>query len=362
MRYDYLIVGAGLSGAVLAERLSSIGKSVLVIDRRDHIGGNCHDMYDDRGVLIHRYGPHYFRTNDRRVKEYLSSFTDWIPGRARIRTSIDGKLFPFPINRTTMNMFFGTDLETEEETRRFLASKRENLTDPKNAQEKLLSMIGQELMDAFYSGYTRKQWGLSLKDLEPSVVTRIPVRMDTKEWYFDDDFQALPVDGYHRLFQRMLGGIDVRLEMDLDDLSKRIQYDRLIHTGAIDEFFDFKFGRLPYRSLRFEFESFDQDFYQDWVQINYPSDGDHTRIVEIKHLTGQKVKGTTIVREYPEDDGDRYYPVPTRKNRELYERYREEAEGLEDVFFTGRLGLYEYLNMDQVIGKVLDLFEELKAL
>lgn len=359
MKYDCLIVGAGFAGAVLAERLTSIEKKVLVIDRRDHIGGNCYDLYDGGGVLVHAYGPHYFRTNDPVVKEYLDRFTEWIPAAPRIRTWVQGELLPFPINRDTLNRFFEIDLASDEEAAEFLTTRSENIPHPRNAEEMLLSRIGRELTDAFYSNYTKKQWGVPLSDLDPSVAARIPIRTNTDDRYFNEEFQALPRDGYHKLFENLLKGIEVRLGTEYEEVMDDIEYDHLIFTGPVDEFFGYRFGRLPYRSLRFDFERHDREYYQDWVQINYPNDHEYTRIVEIKHLTGQRLPNTTIVKEYPSDVGDRFYPVPNSENRELYERYRKAADKLENVTFAGRLGRYEYLNMDQVVRSSLDLFDDI---
>ncbi|MGA1866076.1 MAG: UDP-galactopyranose mutase [Thermoplasmatota archaeon] len=361
LRYDYLIVGAGLAGAVLAERLTSDKKKVLVIDRRDHTGGNCHDHYDRTGVLVHTYGPHYFRTNDMVVKEYLDRFTEWKPCSPRIRAWVNNEYLPFPINRDTLNRFFRIDLRTDEEAEGLLRMKREDIPHPVNAEEMLLSRIGRELTDAFYSNYTKKHWGVPLRELDPSVAARIPVRADLDDRYFNEEFQALPREGYRKLFQNLLKNIEVRLETEYTEIMDQVDNDHIIFTGPIDEFFGYKFGKLPYRSLRFEFEHHEREFYQEWVQVNYPNDHEYTRIVEIKHLTGQELPRTIIVKEYPSETGDRFYPVPNPGNRQLYEKYKHEADELDNVTFTGRLGRYEYMNMDQVVRGSLDLFAELRS-
>jgi len=360
MTYDYLIVGVGLAGSVLTERLRSIGKKVLVIDRRKHVGGNCYDYYNKAGVLVHRYGPHYFRTNFEEVKNYLSQFTEWIPAEYIIRSYIDGKLYTFPINRNTLNEFFGVDLKTEEEAEVFLNSKRIKIKNPKNAEEQVLSLVGQEIYEAFFKNYTIKQWGIDPKKIDPSVTARIPIRTNTDDRYVNDKFQAMPKDGYTKLFERMLNGIEVRLGIDYRRVKNKIKYKKLIYTGPIDEFFDYKFGRLPYRSLRFKFETYNKEFYQDWVQINYPNEYKFTRIVEIKHVTGQKLPRTTIVKEYPCSEGEPFYPFLTPEAQQLYLKYKNEAEKLKNVYFVGRLAEYKYLNMDQTVKKALNLFQKLE--
>lgn len=360
-KYDYLIVGAGFAGSVLAERLNFVGKKVLVVEKRDHIGGNCYDYYDNSGVLVHKYGPHYFRTNFQEVVDYLSKFTQWRPYEYRIRACVNGRLHTFPINRNTLNEFFGVDLKTDQETEEFLKSKRENIENPKNAEEQILALTGKEIYEAFFKNYTIKQWGIHPKNLDASVTARIPIRTNDDDRYLNDKFQAMPKDGYTKLFENLLKGIDVMLNVDYKVAIKNISYDKLIYTGPIDEFFDYKYGKLPYRSLKFEFENHNKEFYQDWSQINYPNDYDFTRIVEIKHATGQKIPTTTIVKEYPQSEGDPYYPIPAKENHEIYRKYEAESNNLENVYFIGRLAQYKYLNMDQVVKETLDLFDKLKS-
>jgi UDP-galactopyranose mutase len=359
-KFDYLIVGAGFAGCVLAERLNSIGKRVLVVDKRDHIGGNCHDYYDKSGVLVHKYGPHYFRTNFDEVKDYLSLFTDWRPCEYRIRASIDGKLYTFPINRNTINEFFEACFSTDKEVENFISSKKEKIENPQNAEEQVLSMVGKDIYEAFFKNYTKKQWGIDPKELDASVTARIPVRFNDDDRYVGDKFQAMPLDGYHKLFEKMLSGIEVYLSTDFKDVKDKVFYDRLIYTGPIDEFFDCRYGKLPYRSLNFKFENYNKEFYQDWSQINYPNENDFTRIVEIKHVTGQKIAKTTISKEYPVSNGDPFYPIPAKDNFNLYKKYKKDADNLQDVYFIGRLAQYKYLNMDQVVKEALDLFKIIK--
>jgi UDP-galactopyranose mutase len=361
MKYDYLIVGAGFSGSVLAERLKSSGKKVVVVDRRNHVGGNCYDYYDSAGVLVHAYGPHYFRTDNKDVLDYLSKFTQWRKYRYRIRSCVCGELYPVPINRDTLNKFFSINLVTEDEAKKFLESKREKIEHPANAEEQVLSTAGRELYEAFFKNYTLKQWGINPKKLVASVTARIPIRFSTDDSYLEEKFQAMPLKGYAEMFKNMLKGVDVLLNTDFRAAKEKIDFDKLIYTGPIDEYFNHKYGRLQYRSLRFEFETFDREYYQEWSQINYPNDFDYTRIVEIKHATGQKTPKTTIVKEYPCAEGEPFYPMPLEAEKELYLKYKKEASGLSNVYFVGRLAQYEYLNMDQVCKRALDLFKALEV-
>ena len=358
-KFDYLIIGAGFAGSVLAERLNSIGKKVLVVDKRNHIGGNCYDYYNKAGVLVHKYGPHYFRTNFNEVKNYLSKFTKWRPCEYRIRSYINGQLYTFPINRNTLNEFFNINLKTEKQAKDFLNSKRIKIKKPKNAEEQVLALVGKEIYEAFFKNYTKKQWRIDSKKLDAFVTARIPIRTNADDRYVNEKFQAMPKDGYAKLFENMLRGVQVMLNTDFEKIKNKISYDKLIYTGPIDKFFNYKYGKLPYRSLKFKFETYNKEFYQNWSQINYPNNYKFTRIVEIKHVTGQKIPRTTIVKEYPCCKKEPYYPIPSQENQKLYLKYKKEADKLKNVYFIGRLAKYEYLNMDQVVKNALDLFNEL---
>ena len=368
LHYDYLVVGAGFAGAVLAERLAEgLGKRVLVIDRRAHLAGNAHDAPDrNSGVLLHRYGPHYFRTNSQRIVDYLSRFTDWLPAHYRVLAWTDGRFWPFPINLDTFEQIVGHPATAEEMTAT-LAKWRTPLSGPpRNSEEVIVSQIGQELYAKFFRGYTRKQWRRDPRDLDPSVCGRIPIRTDRDDRYVSDRFQQLPRDGYTRMFERLLShpNIEVRLNVDFREVRAQVRHGHLVYTGAIDEYFDHCFGRLPYRSLHFEPQTLDQEWFQPAVQVNYPNDEEFTRIVEIKHVTGQTLPRTTIVREYPQDYApgrEAYYPIPAPDARALYRRYEVLAEQENGVSFVGRMATYRYYNMDQVVGMALAEFDKLEA-
>src|SRR5271166_4503515 len=328
--YDFLIVGAGFSGAVIAERLARVsGKRSLVVDRRTHIAGNAFDCYDDAGVLIHPYGPHYFRTNSDRVREYLSQFTEWQPVNYKILSYTDGRFWNFPINLNTFEQFIGRP-STSEEMEQTLAQWRVPIDQPKNSEEVIISQVGYQLYEKFFKNYTRKQWGRDPKELDASVCGRIPIRTNRDDRYLSEKFQSLPKDGYTKMFERILNhpNIKVLLNTDFREVRPRVKFRHLVYTGPIDEFYEHRFGPLPYRSLRFEPETLPKEFFQPAMQVNYPNDHDFTRIVEIKHATGQKLPATTIVREYPQPFSpgrEPYYPIPAPDAKALYEKYQAQA-------------------------------------
>src|SRR5262249_3601277 len=363
---DLLVGGAGPVGCVIAERAAAVlGWNVLIVDRRSHIAGNCFDTAHANGVRIHQYGPHYFRTNDESVLRYLWRFTEWIPAHYIVKSCVGGKLFPFPINLTTLEQFFGRRLDAES-AERLLAQRREPLATPRNSEELVLSRVGPELYESFYKNYTHKQWGLEARALEPSVCGRVPVRLNRDDRYVDQRFQAMPKDGFPAMFSRMLRHRKIRvlLGCDFHALRERVQPRRAaVYTGPIDAYFDHCFGRLPYRSLNFEFVRYRTEYVQPCVQINYPNELPFTRSVESKHATGQKEAETVRSYETTRAAGERYYPVPTAANRALYERYRELADIStyhERVYFCGRLAQYRYFNTDEVIGEALQCFERIR--
>lgn len=365
MKFDFLIVGAGFAGTVLAERIATqLGKTCLVVERRHHIGGNAYDHYDKAGVLVHDYGPHYFRTNSQRIVDYLSKFTEWREVEYKILSWTHGRFWHFPINLNTFEQLIGRP-STSEEMAAQLAEWRVKIDNPKNSQEVIVSQVGWKLYEMFFKNYTRKQWRRDAKDLDASVCSRIPIRTNRDDRYLAEKFQALPKDGYTAMFERMLDHpkIEVRLNTDFGDAREQIRYGHLIFTGPIDEYYDHCFGHLAYRSIRFEPETISQEYFQPAMQVNYPNDHNFTRIVEIKHATGQKLPLTTIIREYPQDYGpgrERYYPIPAPDARALYQKYAARAASEKNVTFVGRLATYRYYNMDQVVGMALSEFEELR--
>lgn len=361
--YDFLIVGAGFSGSVLAERLATQeNKKVLIIDRRMHIGGNAYDHYNDDGILVHKYGPHIFHTNAERIVAYLSQFTEWRPYEHRVLAQVDGKLLPIPINLDTVNRLYELAL-TEETIQDFYASVAEPVEHPRTSEEVVVSKVGRDLYEKFFRGYTRKQWGLDPSELDASVTARIPVRTNRDDRYFGDSFQAMPLHGYTTMFERMLDqpNISVLLNTDFCEVRDEVAYESLIFTGPVDEYFDYCYGKLPYRSLRFEFETVDASVVQPVAVINYPNDHAYTRVTDFKHLTGQAHPKSALVYEYPTDVGDPYYPVPRPENVDRYRRYKALAESTPGVYFVGRLATYKYYNMDQCVAQALSTFDKIRG-
>ncbi|MEV4608870.1 UDP-galactopyranose mutase [Neorhizobium sp. LMR1-1-1.1] len=363
-KYDYLIVGAGFAGSVLAERLADgSNKKILVCDKRPHIGGNAYDHYDEAGILVHKYGPHIFHTNSEDVFAYLSRFTAWRPYEHRVLAQIGDLRLPVPINRTTLNGLYGLDLSTEAAAALFLAGRAEPCDPIVTSKDVVISQVGSELYRMFFEGYTRKQWGLDPSDLDRSVTARIPTRTNEDDRYFLDTFQAMPLDGYTRMFERMLDHENIRVMLDTDfaELDQAGLASHTIFTGPIDEYFGHRFGRLPYRSLKFRHETHDARRLLPVGVVNFPSqDVPHTRVTEYKHLTGQVHRKTSISYEYACAEGDPYYPIPRPENQALYKRYGELARERDDVTFAGRLGTYKYYNMDQVVGQALATYRRLQ--
>ena len=353
--FDYLVVGAGFAGSVMAERLAAgSGKRVLIIDKRPHIGGNAYDEYDEHGILVHKYGPHIFHTNARDVFEYLSRFTEWRPYHHRVRACVDGQLVPIPINLDTINQLYGTSYDSFQ-VEGFYASIAEPREPVKTSEDVVVSKVGRQLYEKFFRNYTRKQWGLDPSELDATVIARIPVRTNRDDRYFTDTYQAMPRHGFSRMFARMLAhpNIKIMLNTDYREIVGVIPYREVIFTGPIDEFFDFRFGRLPYRSLEFKFETVSAAQLQPVAVVNYPNDNTYTRVTEIKQITGQEHPMTTLITEYPKAEGDPYYPVPRAENAAMYQQYQQLAEATEGVHFVGRLATYRYYNMDQVVAQAL---------
>jgi UDP-galactopyranose mutase len=361
--FDYLICGAGFAGSVLAERLASqSNKKVLLIDRRPHVGGNAYDRHDDAGILFHQYGPHIFHTNSDEIVRHLSQFTGWRTYEHKVLAAVDGQLVPIPINRTTVNMLYGLNLTTDEQAEAFLKSRAEPVEKIRTSEDVVVSAVGRELYEKFFQGYTRKQWGVDPSQLDKSVTSRVPTRTNTDDRYFNDSFQAMPKLGFTHMFENMLDhhNITIMTETEFADVKDDVLYDRLVFTGPVDEFFDFRYGKLPYRSLRFVHQTHDMEQYQPVAVVNYPHpDTPYTRISEYKHLTGQKHAKTSITFEYPSAEGDPYYPIPREENQALYKKYEALALARPDVSFVGRLATYKYYNMDQVVGQALATYRRL---
>ena len=361
--YDTLIVGAGFAGSVLAERLATeLGQRVLIVDKRPHIAGNAYDHYNDDGLLVHKYGPHIFHTNAKRVFDYLSRFTQWRPYEHRVLASVDGQLVPIPINLDTINKLYGLTL-TSFEVEAFFASVAEPRSPIRTSEDVVVSTVGQELYRKFFRNYTRKQWGLDPSELDASVTARVPTRTNRDDRYFTDQYQAMPLHGYTRMFERMLDhpNIHVMLNVDYREIRDLIPHTSLVYTGPVDEYFDFRFGKLPYRSLEFKHETHSRETFQPAPVVNFPNEHAYTRCTEFKYLTGQEHPSTAVVYEYPQAEGDPYYPIPRPENAELYRQYQALAEAEPDVHFVGRLATYKYYNMDQVVAQALTLFDEIAA-
>jgi UDP-galactopyranose mutase len=358
---DYLIVGAGFAGSVMAERLASVeGKTVLLVDKRSHFGGNAYDCYNNEGILIHQYGPHIFHTNSKEVFNYLSKFTDWRNYQHKVLACVDGQQVPIPINLTTINSLYGLQLSSAE-LEGFLASKAENVQQVRTSEDVVVKAVGRELYNKFFKGYTRKQWDLDPSELDASVTARVPTRTNKDDRYFTDTYQAMPLHGFTKMFGKMLDHPNIRIMLNTDyhDIINEIQYSKMIFTGPVDEYFDYCYGKLPYRSIKFKFETLDQEQFQQTGTINYPNEYAFTRITEFKYLTGQRHAKTSVVYEFPKADGDPYYPIPRPENAELYKKYQALAAGT-NTYFVGRLASYKYYNMDQVVAQALATFKKIQ--
>ena len=361
--FDYLIVGAGFAGSVLAERLArGSNKKVLLCDKRPHIGGNAYDHYNEAGILVHKYGPHIFHTNSREVFEYLSRFTEWRSYQHRVRACVDGQIVPIPINLDTINTLYGLSLTSFEvdEFYKKVAEPRERI---KTSEDVVVSQVGRELYEKFFRNYTRKQWGLDPSELDSSVTSRIPTRTNRDDRYFTDTYQAMPLHGYTRMFENMLDhpNIKVLLNCDYREVEKDIPFREMIYTGPIDAFFDYRYGKLPYRSLEFKHETHNVEVYQSAPVINYPNEHLYTRVTEFKYLTGQEHSKTSIVYEFPQSEGDPYYPVPRKENASIYADYKALADAKPGVHFVGRLATYKYYNMDQIVGQALTVYSKMNS-
>ncbi len=364
----YLIVGSGLSGSVLAERIASVlKKEVLIIEKKDHLAGNVYDFKDDTGIFIHKHGPHAFHTNNKKVWNYLNQFTDWHPYFHKVRAIVDGMEVPLPFNLNAIYNVFPPNLAAKLENKLidiFGYNVKIPILKLKEFNDKDLQFLSNYIYEKVFLGYTLKQWGLSPEKLYSSVTARVPVYISRDDRYFQDKYQGIPEEGYTTLVKNILDNplIKVELNTDYKDVKNTVKFEKLIYTGCIDEFFDFKFGELSYRSLDFKFKSHDVEFFQSVTQINYPENYDYTRITEYKHFMDIKTPKTTVAYEYPQDykisTNEPYYPIPNDENNNIYLKYKNEAERLQDIIFIGRLAEYKYYNMDQIVARALEVFEE----
>ncbi len=359
--FDWLIVGAGFAGSVIAQQIATErDEQVLLIDRRPHIGGNAYDRYDGAGILFHQYGPHIFHTNSKMIFDYLSQFTAWRPYEHRVLARVDDMLLPIPINLDTVNRLYNLNL-TSEELEGWFASQAEPVEEIRTSEDVVVSKVGRDLYQKFFEGYTKKQWGVYPSELDKSVTSRVPTRTNRDDRYFGDEYQFMPAGGYTRMFEKMVShpNIKIMLQTDYAEIKNKIPHRRTVYTGPVDEFFGFRLGKLPYRSLRFDHVTLDEEWHQPVAVVNYPQTEQYTRVTEYKHLTGQVHPQTTITYEYPSDKGDPYYPVPRAENQALYKKYEALALGTRDVWFVGRLATYRYYNMDQVVGQALSTFRRI---
>jgi len=367
MKYQIIIIGAGISGTVLAERYANSGKSVLVLEKRNHIAGNCYDYYNEAGILISKYGAHLFHTNHEDVWKYVNQYSEWYPWEHRVIARVDEKTVPIPVNIDTVNTLFGTEISTEEQMKDWLDNNRIPISNPQNGEEAVLNKVGTLLYEKMFKYYTKKQWDKYPYELDASVLDRIPVRLNHDDRYFGDKYQALPKGGYTQMFEKILDHplIEVRLETDFFEIKDELKdFDKMFYTGPIDRFFKGNENlseKLEYRSINFHLETLDKEFFQENSVVNYPRmEVGFTRIVEYKHFGNQKSDKTTIATEYTVDEGEPYYPVPNPRNQKIYEQYKAEADKLKDIYFVGRLANYKYFNMDQAFKNALDLFKELE--
>ena len=367
LKSDVIIVGGGPVGCVLANKISNeLKMNCLILEKRNHIAGNCYDTHNSKGLLYHKYGPHYLRFKNKRILNYLSKFTKWIPGNYVVKSVVNGKLYPIPINLDTLEIFFKRKFKSKKEVINFIDKKRIKIKNPKNFEEYVLSKLGKEIYENFYKNYTIKQWGIHPKKLSKDVAGRLPIRFDRNPYYVREKLRLMPKEGFTKMFSNMINNkkIKVKLNCNFFKLKEKIKFNHfMIYTGEPDRYFNFRYGKLDWRSLIFKFENFKKKKFQKYVQYNYPNDFKYTRIVEIKHVTKQKSNYTVISKEYPTNKGDPYYPLSDKKNLKLFNKYKKliTKEKRKHIYFEGRLAKYKYFNTDEVIQNALDLFKILKS-
>lgn len=375
--YDFIVVGAGLSGLTVANRLAKHNKKVLIIEKRNHIGGNSYDCYDESGILIHKYGPHIFHTNYEEVFSYLKTFVEFYKYEHRVLGNIDGKLVPVPFNFKSLDILLPNQSENIKKTllEKYPNKDKVSVFDLLNDKDVIIHKFGEFVYDKVFAQYTAKQWGIAVENVDKSVINRVPVNLSYEDRYFADKYQYMPKNGFTALFDKMVenNNIDVLLNVDANRLLKltdgviyfadKKYQGKVIYTGEIDSLFNCQFGRLPYRSLRLDFMSFDQTHFQEAAVINYNTSEDFTRISEFKYLTNQiKDNKTTILKEYSQKyDGNNipYYPIINEENLSLYNKYKSLADQYKNLYLCGRLAQYKYFNMDATIKSALELVDNL---
>jgi UDP-galactopyranose mutase len=365
MSFDYLIVGAGYAGAVLAERIATqLNQKVLIVDKRSHIGGNAFDTYDQHGILIHPYGPHIFHTNSLEVMNYLTQFTGWRPYQHRVLGSVEGQLVPVPFNLDSLRQLFPPSYAERLEGKlveKYGYGVKQPILKMMGEDDPDLKYLAEYIYQNVFLGYTLKQWERKPDELDASVTSRVPVNISRDDRYFADKYQAMPLHGYTRMFERMLyhPNIKIMLNTDYREIMGFVPWERMIYTGPVDSYFEYRYGKLQYRSLHFDHSTLDQETYQPVGTVNYPNEYQYTRITEFKYLTGQRHSKTSIVLEYPRSEGDPYYPIPVPECTELYKRYELDAQAeAPKVLFVGRLATYKYYNMDQIVAQALSVFNK----
>lgn len=372
MSQTNIIVGSGFSGSTMARLIAEkLDEKVVVVDKKDHIAGNSYDYRDENGIMIHKYGSHIFHTNNEKVWSFLKQFTDFNTYMHEVVGILDGIEAQIPFNFTTLYQIFPETLAKrleEKLLKKFEYNKKVPILEFQKQDDEDLKFLAEYVYEKIFLNYTTKQWGVSPKDVDGAVTARVPVYLSKDNRYFQDKYQGIPLEGYTKVVEKMLDhpNIEVVLNKDFAEFKKEnsdlLQNARIFYTGSIDEFFDYKFGKLPYRSVNFKFETHNREFYQTHACINYPNNYDFTRIHEYKHYLNDKSEKTVIAKEYSEffelGKNERYYPIASEENAKLYQKYLDEAKNLKDVYFFGRLGDYKYYNMDLAVARAIELFEE----